>query len=222
MLVLMVFALVAGAGTAVTPCVLPVLPAILSSSAAGGRRRPFGVVLGLGITFLISIVVLAQITKGVGVSGGAPRTIAVVVLITVGVVMLVPPLNARIQAPLSRLAQFGPKNAGSGFWTGLGVGAMLGFVTAPCAGPILAAVISVGQSGHTSADSVLIAFAYVVGLCGVMTLYTIGGRKLMDVVRRHAKGAYVEYGLGVVILLTGIALATNLDIKLENALAKAT
>src|ERR671925_322965 len=39
MLLLMLFALVAGAGTAITPCVLPVVPALLSASATGGRRR---------------------------------------------------------------------------------------------------------------------------------------------------------------------------------------
>ena len=47
MLLLMLFALIAGAGTAITPCVLPVLPALLSASAVGGRRRPLGIVLGL-------------------------------------------------------------------------------------------------------------------------------------------------------------------------------
>jgi cytochrome c biogenesis protein CcdA len=39
-MLLLLFALIAGAGTAITPCVLPVLPALLSASAVGGRRRP--------------------------------------------------------------------------------------------------------------------------------------------------------------------------------------
>jgi len=55
----MLFALIAGMGTAITPCVLPVLPALLSASALGGRRRPVGIVLGLGATFTIAIVLLA-------------------------------------------------------------------------------------------------------------------------------------------------------------------
>jgi hypothetical protein len=42
MTVLVAFALLAGAVTAVTPCVLPVLPALLSASGTGGRRRPVG------------------------------------------------------------------------------------------------------------------------------------------------------------------------------------
>src|ERR1700722_10422674 len=184
MILLMLFAFVAGIGTAITPCVLPVLPALLSASALGGRRRPFGIVLGLAITFTIAIVALATIAKGVGLASGATRTLAVVVLISFGLVMLIPGLAVRVQAPLSRLGRFGPKSRGSGFWSGLGVGGALGFVCAPCAGPILAAVISVSASGNTSARVVAVAIAYVAGLSAVLTIYAIGGRRVMDLVRR--------------------------------------
>ena len=67
-------------------------------------------------------------------------------LIAFGLVLLIPELAQRIQAPLSRLARFGPKTRGTGFWSGLAVGGALGFVCAPCAGPILAAVTSVSAS----------------------------------------------------------------------------
>src|SRR5947209_9510754 len=140
MLLLMLFAFIAGAGTAITPCVLPVVPALLSASATGGRRRPLGIVVGLAVTFTIAIIALAQLVKGVGLASGAARTVAIVTLVAFGMVMLIPDLAARVQAPLSRLARFGPKQRGEGFLSGLGVGAALGFVCAPCAGPILAAV----------------------------------------------------------------------------------
>jgi cytochrome c biogenesis protein CcdA/thiol-disulfide isomerase/thioredoxin len=222
MLLLMLFALIAGAGTAITPCVLPVLPALLSASAVGGRRRPFGIVLGLALTFTISIVALSQIEKGVGLGSGAARTVAVVILIAFGLVMLVPALAERVQAPLSRLARFGPRTRGSGFWSGLGVGSALGFVCAPCAGPILAAVIAVANSGKTSASSVGVAISYVVGLSLVLMLYSIGGRRVMDVVRRKARGHVVERTLGAILLVTALVIATNLDVRFEDALAKAT
>src|ERR1700731_4388390 len=109
MILLMLFAVVAGAGTAITPCVLPVLPALLSASALGGRRRPLGIVVGLAVTFTIAIVAVAQLVKGVGLASGAARTLAVIVLIAFGVILLVPELAARVQAPLSRLARYGPR-----------------------------------------------------------------------------------------------------------------
>jgi cytochrome c biogenesis protein CcdA/thiol-disulfide isomerase/thioredoxin len=222
MVLLILFALVAGAGTAITPCVLPVLPALLSASALGGRRRPLGIVLGLAVTFTIAIVALAQLVNGVGLAKGAARTFAVVVLIGFGVILLIPGLAQRVQAPLSRLARFGPKTRGDGFWSGIGVGAALGFVCAPCAGPILAAVISVSASSGPTVRVVLLAIAYTLGLSAMMLLYAFGGRVVLARIKRAARGEIVERLLGVVLLVTGIAMAYNLDIRFENLLAKNT
>src|SRR5579884_214266 len=217
---LLMFALLAGAGTAITPCVLPVLPALLSASSAGGRRRPLGIVVGLGTTFTIAIVALATLVMGVGLASGAARTLAIVVLIAFGVVMLIPELAARVQAPLSRLARFGPRDRATGFWTGLGVGAALGFVCAPCAGPILAAVTSVSASSGASARVVAVGVAYSLGLSLVLLLYALGGRALIARIRRSARGYIVERALGVVLLATGVAMAFNLDVRFEEALAR--
>ncbi|HJS93142.1 MAG TPA: cytochrome c biogenesis protein CcdA [Solirubrobacteraceae bacterium] len=222
MLLLMLFALIAGAGTAITPCVLPVVPALLSASAAGGRRRPLGIVIGLAATFTIAIVLLAQLVKGVGLASGAARTLAIVVLIVFGVAMLIPDLAARVQAPLSRLARFGPKTRGDGFWSGIGVGAALGFVCAPCAGPILAAVTSVSASSGASARVILVSLSYAAGLSAVMLVYAFAGRAVLDRIRRVFRGHIVEGVLGAVLILTGVLMAFNLDVRFEEALAKDT
>jgi cytochrome c biogenesis protein CcdA/thiol-disulfide isomerase/thioredoxin len=222
MLLLLLFALIAGAGTAITPCVLPVLPALLSAGALGGRRRPLGIVLGLAVTFTVAIVALAQLVKGVGLASGAARTVAIVVLIAFGLVMLVPDAAARVQAPLSRLARFGPKTRGSGFWSGLGVGGALGFVCAPCAGPVLAAVTSVSASSGPTVRVVAVAVSYAIGLAAVLLLWSIGGRALADRVRRSLRGHVVERTLGAVLLATGIAMVFNLDVRFEETLAKSS
>jgi cytochrome c biogenesis protein CcdA/thiol-disulfide isomerase/thioredoxin len=220
MLLLMLFALIAGAGTAITPCVLPVVPALLASSATGGRRRPIGIVIGLGVTFTIAIVLLAQLVKGVGLASGAARTLAIVVLIVFGVALLVPDLTARIEAPLSRLGRFGPKSRGTGFLSGLGVGAALGFVCAPCAGPILAAVTSVSASSGANARVVLVAISYSVGLSAVLLVYAFAGRAVIDRIRRVGRGNTINRGLGVVLLATGVLMIFNVDVRFEEDLAK--
>jgi cytochrome c biogenesis protein CcdA/thiol-disulfide isomerase/thioredoxin len=219
---LLLFALIAGAGTAITPCVLPVLPALLSASAVGGRRRPLGIVVGLATTFTIAVVALAQLVKGVGLASGAARTLAIAVLAGFGIVLLVPGLAARVQAPLSRLARFGPKTRGDGFWSGVGVGGALGFVCAPCAGPILAAVTSVSASSGPTARIVAVAIAYSIGLSAMLLLYALGGRVVIERIRRSVRGNVVEHTLGAVLLLTAIVMATNLDVRFEEALAKDT
>jgi cytochrome c biogenesis protein CcdA/thiol-disulfide isomerase/thioredoxin len=222
MLLLMLFAVLAGAGTAITPCVLPVLPALLSASAAGGRRRPLGIVLGLAVTFTVAIVALAQLVKGVGLASGAARDVAIAVLSGFGLMMLLPDVAARVQAPLSRLARFGPKTRGEGFWSGVGVGGALGFVCAPCAGPILAAVTAVSASSGPSVRVALVGLSYAAGLSAILLLYALGGRALIGRVRRAARGQVVERALGVILLATGVAMATNLDVRFEEALARST
>jgi len=222
MLLLMLFAVIAGAGTAITPCVLPVVPALLASSATGGRRRPIGIVIGLGLTFTIAIVLLAQLVKGVGLASGAARTLAIVVLIVFGIALLIPDVTARVEAPLSRLGRFGPKSRGTGFWSGLGVGAALGFVCAPCAGPILAAVTSVSASSGANARVVLVAISYSVGLCAVLLVYAFAGRAVIDRIRRVGHGNTINRALGAVLLATGVLMIFNVDVRFEEDLAKDT
>ncbi len=220
MLLLMLFAVIAGAGTAITPCVLPVVPALLASSATGGRRRPIGIVVGLAVTFTIAIVLLAQLVKGVGLASGAARTLAIVVLFVFGIALLIPDLTARIEAPLSRLGRFGPKSRGTGFWSGLGVGAALGFVCAPCAGPILAAVTSVSASSGANARVVLVAISYSVGLSAVLLIYAFAGRAVIDRIRRVGRGNTVNRVLGAVLLATAVLMVFNVDVRFEEDLAK--
>ena len=178
MILLIGFALLAGAGTALSPCVLPVLPALLSAGGIGGHRRPLGIVLGLSITFTVTIVGLANVVDGVGLGSDPLRDVAIVVLLAFGVALIVPGLSDRLEAPLSRLARFGPRSTGDGFLSGLLVGGALGFVYTPCASPILAAVISVSAA---SGRTVVLAIAYA------------GGWLWTTLVTLAAIGLYVEW-----------------------------
>jgi cytochrome c biogenesis protein CcdA/thiol-disulfide isomerase/thioredoxin len=213
MTLLVLFAIAAGAGTALSPCVLPVLPALLSAGASGGRRRPLGVVLGLATTFTITVAGFASVIDGVGLGDGTLRSLAVIALLVFGVALLAPRLADRIEAPLSRLARFGPRSSGDGFWSGLGVGAALGFVYAPCAGPVLAAVISVGAA---SGSSLAVALGYSLGTAVVLLAFCLGGRRLLARVPPLA----LQRTLGVVMILTALAIVTQVDLRFQTALAE--
>src|ERR687888_994397 len=110
MVLLVAFAFVAGAGTALSPCVLPVLPVVLSAGATGGRRRPLGIVTGLVLSFTFATVALVYVIDALGLPGGLPRTLAIIVLIGFGISLTLPPLSAQIEAWISRLtSRFGPR-----------------------------------------------------------------------------------------------------------------
>ncbi|HUA73358.1 MAG TPA: cytochrome c biogenesis protein DipZ [Solirubrobacteraceae bacterium] len=217
MLVLLGFAVLAGAGTALSPCVLPVLPALLSAGGVGGRRRPLGIVLGLSVTFTVTIVGIAKVVDGVGLGSDPLRDVAIVVLLLFGAALIVPDVAARIEAPLSRLARFGPRSRGEGFGSGLLVGAALGFVYTPCASPILAAVISVSAA---TGRTIAIAIAYALGSAVVLLALTLGGRRLFDRVRKAGRGPTLQRALGAIMILTAVAILTNLDVNFDQFVAR--
>src|SRR5213078_2195929 len=111
------------------------------------------------------------------------------------------------------------RRAGDGFRSGLLVGAALGFVYAPCAGPILAAVVSVAATMGASFKLVVIALAYGAGSAAVLFVYAYGGRRLLEPLRRAGRGPILQRVLGVVMVLTAIAIATDLDLRFQTALA---
>ncbi len=221
MIVLICFAVLAGAGTALSPCVLPVLPALLSATAVGGRRRPLGVVVGLMVTFTITIVGIASVVGGVGLGSDPLRDLAVAVLLVMGLALIVPGLTDRIEARLSPLARLGVGGSriakGDGFASGLIVGAALGFVYTPCAGPILAAVISVSAA---SGRTVAVAIAYSLGSGIVLLALALGGHKLFDRVRRAGRGPALQRVLGAIMVITAIAIATELDVNFDQYVAQ--
>lgn len=220
MIVLIAFALLAGAGTALSPCVLPVLPALLASGGVGGKRRPLGVVIGLTVTFTVTIVGIADVVGGVGLGSDPLRYLAVAVLLIAGLALLVPAVADRVEARMSRLAALGvggAQNKGDGFRSGLLVGAALGFVYTPCAGPILAAVISVSAA---SGRSIVVAIAYSVGSAAVLLALTLGGRSLFDRIRAAGRGPALQRTLGAVMLVTAVAILAGVDVNFDQYVAE--
>jgi cytochrome c biogenesis protein CcdA len=165
MALLILFGFIAGAATAVSPCVLPVLPIALSAGATGGRRRPLGIVAGLTVSFTFAIVALVYVISALGLPNELLRDVAIGVLLAFGVVLLIPPLSSRLEAWLSGFAGRAgvPRTSGDGFWSGTVVGASLGILYVPCAGPILGGVITVTASQTFNAGRLAVALAYGIG-----------------------------------------------------------
>jgi cytochrome c biogenesis protein CcdA/thiol-disulfide isomerase/thioredoxin len=219
MALLMLFALVAGAGTALSPCVLPILPAILSAGVTGGRRRPLGVVTGLALSFTFATVALVYVINALGLPNGIARDLAIVVLFAFGISLLIPPIGDRLEAFISRLAPGPARFRGDGFGSGLIVGASLGLVYAPCAGPILAGVIVVSAAQDFTAGRLAVALSYAVGSSAVLYLLLIGGRRLTQ--RLNPVRGRVQMALGAVMVLVAVAMTGNLDVRFQTEIASA-
>jgi len=217
MVLLVLFALIAGAATALSPCVLPVLPIALAAGVTGGRRRPLGVVTGLAVSFTFAIVALVYVISALGLPNDLLRTFAIAVLLVFGLSLLVPPAAARIEAWLSRFSTRAPSVTGDGFWSGFLVGAGLGFVYAPCAGPILAGVITVSASQPFTGGRLIVAFAYGVGSAAVLYALMLGGRRVTSRLARRSTA--FQAAMGAVMVLVAVGMFANLDTRFETKIA---
>jgi cytochrome c biogenesis protein CcdA/thiol-disulfide isomerase/thioredoxin len=215
MALLIIFGFVAGAATAVSPCVVPVLPIALSAGATGGRRRPLGVVTGLVVSFTFVLFALVYVIDALGLPNDLLRNVAIVVLFGFGFVLLIPPLAARVEAFGSRFAgRVGVNTEGDGFWPGVGLGGSLGVLYAPCAGPILAAVLTASASQPFNAGRLAVVFAYAIGSALVLYLLMIGGRKLAAPIARRS-GAF-QMAMGAVMVLVAVAMWQGYDTKFQS------
>jgi cytochrome c biogenesis protein CcdA/thiol-disulfide isomerase/thioredoxin len=219
MALLILFGFVAGAATALSPCVLPVLPIALSAGATGGRRRPLGIVAGLAVSFTFATVALVYVLAALGLPNDLLRKLAIAVLIGFGLTLMAPPLAARVEAWLSRLGARagGPKAGGDGFWSGTLVGLSLGLVYAPCAGPILAGVITVSASQSFSTGRLAVALSYGIGSALALYLLMLGGRRAIAPLAK--RGASFQIAMGAVMVLVGLAMLGNYDLRFQSAIA---
>jgi cytochrome c biogenesis protein CcdA/thiol-disulfide isomerase/thioredoxin len=219
MALLVLFGFIAGAATALSPCVLPVLPIALSAGATGGRRRPLGIVAGLAVSFTFATVALVYVISALGLPDELLRKLAIVVLIGFGLVLMVPPLAARVEAWLSRLTSRAgaTRGGGDGFWSGALIGISLGFVYAPCAGPILAGVITVSASQSFNAGRLAVALSYGIGSAVALYFLMLGGRRLIAPLARRGVG--LQVAMGAVMVVVALAMLGRYDVRFQNSIA---
>ena len=223
MLILSLFAFVSGIVTLISPCVLPLLPVILSGSVRGGRARPLGIVAGFTLGFGALSILLSAAVQTLGLGDGTLRIAALVVFLAFGLVLLVPALGAlfeRFSASLSgRLRPRGRAGAGrraTGFWSGIPVGLSLGIVWAPCVGPIMGSVLGLAATRRLDGGAVLIALSYTLGSSLGMLAVMLGGKALaarVPVLARRAAG--IQRLFGLLLVVVALALALGLDRRFE-------
>ena len=219
MALLIFYGFIAGAATALSPCVLPVLPIALSAGATGGRRRPLGIVAGLAVSFTFATVALVYVISALGLPNDFLRKLAIVVLLGFGIVLMIPPLAARLEAWISQFASRAgvARPQGDGFWSGTAIGASLGLVYAPCAGPILAGVITVSASQSFSGERLAVALSYGIGSAVVLYFLMLGGRRVVAPLAR--RGARLQIGMGAVMVVVALAMLGNYDVRFQNTIA---
>lgn len=212
----------AGALTILSPCVLPLVPIVLSSAAQRHRFAPLALAAGLVVAFTATGFVVAAFGQALGIDTLAVRAAGAVVLCLAGIVLLVPKLQDGLTRVASPLAAWASRrqtalDGRAGLWGQAMVGALLGVVWAPCVGPTLGAAVALGAEGKDLGEVALVMVAFGLGISTVLLVIAFAARGALArwrgrMLKAGGRGKAV---LGALLLLIGIFILTGFDRKVE-------
>ncbi|MFV8382254.1 cytochrome c biogenesis protein CcdA [Corynebacterium hindlerae] len=208
---LAVIGVVGGLVTGISPCILPVLPIILTASVG---RKPTHVVGGLTLSFAVITLLGTAVLDALGLPKDVLRWVGITMLALVGVGMIVPRIGQWLEAPFSLIPRPSGVHSGAKEKGGFVLGLALGAVYVPCAGPILAAISVAGATGDIGPSTVVLTLAFAVGTALPLLVFALAGGKIgekIDAVRRHYRA------IGVLLVAFAVALALNVPEKLQRA-----
>lgn len=219
-LVALALAFVAGLLTALSPCVLPLLPLVMGS-AARNRYGPTALAAGFVTTFTVIGVLLASVGTALGLSDTIVRSISAALLVAAGGVMISHRLQDATGRWLSPLASASAKlsaRADQGLGAQFFIGALLGGVWSPCVGPTLGAALGLATRSETLAHAAAIMAAFGLGsatflLAAGYASRAVRGQRL----RLLQAGESGRLVFGIVLLLVGASVASGVDKLIESA-----
>ncbi len=219
MTILIAFAFLSGAVTIFAPCIWPILPIVLSAGAIGGEKKPFGIVSGLAVSFMLATLALALVVQVISFNPEVLRLFAVGVIALLGLTLIIPVLGAQLEGVVSRLTSFGGRftqNAGSGYWSGFLTGFALGLVWSPCAGPILATIATLAATQTVSFQVVLVALSFVLGVSLPLFVLAVLGKTVLTKTRALAPYTKrIQQIFGLIMILASGAIYTGYDKVLQ-------
>jgi cytochrome c biogenesis protein CcdA/thiol-disulfide isomerase/thioredoxin len=197
-LLLIVLGFIAGVATALSPCVLPVLPVLLAGGASG--RQPLRIIGGLILSFSFFTLFATWILNRLGLPDDLLRNLAIAFLFAMAAVLLVPQIGVLVERALASLTRLRPANAGGGFLLGVS----LGLVFVPCAGPFLGAISAAAANENFGVSTVVATLAYAVGAGVPMLVIAFGGRGAANRIRARAGEVRIVSGLFIAAVAVGL------------------
>ena len=211
-----------------SPCVLPLLPIVLGAAVARHRLGPLALTAGLALSFVAIGLFFATIGYALGFDSGSLRQASAVILILIGLVLILPPLQARLATAAGPVGQWSDARFGGFSREGLpgqfGMGLLLGAVWSPCVGPTLGAASALAAEGHDLGQVAATMAVFGIGAALPLLLLGLVSRGVLIRMRGQilSAGAGVKAALGIALVFAGLLIATGFDRQFEADLVDAS
>ena len=217
-------ALGAGVLSILSPCVLPLLPAVLLGAASEHRLGPLALAGGLALSFAAITLFVATIGFAIGLSGDLLRAIGGLLLIGFGAVLLLPAAQTRLAIAAGPVQHWAGTTLARHPLHGLGgqvaLGALLGVVWAPCVGPTLGAASLLAAQGEDLWSVALVTFAFALGASAPLLVLGLVARNGLGLWRQRLAGTgqWGKAVLGIVLFAVGLLAVTGFDKQVQAVL----
>jgi cytochrome c-type biogenesis protein len=213
--------LLAGSLTTLSPCVFPILPLVIGGAVQANRLAPVAMGIGMAISFSLIGILLGALGPALDIDSESVRIFGAWLLISFGLVMLVPALNQRFTAWMLPIAS--SANAASARLDGSSLsgafllGGVLGLVWSPCSGPLLASALTLVASEGGAVKGGIILGLFGIGAAIPLVAVAYASRRGFSAARGWVlqRIDLIKKSFGVLILLTGVAILSGADKWLE-------
>ncbi|MFA5901943.1 MAG: cytochrome c biogenesis CcdA family protein [Hyphomicrobium sp.] len=217
----------AGALSTLSPCVLPLLPIILFGVLERHAWGPLALAAGLSASFATVGIAIASFGFSVGLDPSTLRLGVAVLMVSMGIVLLVPILQSRlavIAAPVATggqalLTRLQPSGIGGQFLLGV----LLGAIWSPCSGPTLGAAIGLAAQGETLGKAAAVMLTFGLGAATPILALAYGSRHAIFA-RRDRLARMTHFAkplMGTAFVAIGGFVLTGFDKIVEASLTRA-
>ncbi|MCC4769146.1 cytochrome c biogenesis protein CcdA [Methanosarcina sp. DH2] len=195
-----VAAFFAGVVSVLSPCILPVIPAVFAYSTEKGKFRPFAIVLGLSLSFTSMGIITSLFGATLTAYLDLLYIFAEALLITMGISLLFDLNIFNVFGNFSSLANSKKEGLFGGFLLGLS----LGIVWLPCVGSVLGSILTmVAVSGKVTYGALML-FIYSIGFSIPMLFVAYSANFSSTRLQRFSKHSFpLKKAAGLIILAVG-------------------
>ncbi len=195
----------AGFASVLSPCVLPVIPIIVTGSDKDSKYRPLFIVAGLSLTFIL-MGILSSLTGSL-ITGKMHyiEKIAGGIIVIFGIMML---LDINIFKKMTFFTKIGNRSGGkiNGFFLGF----TLGIIWIPCVGPLLSSVLALVAKDGNLMNGAFLLLIYSLGFSIPMLLAGYSSQVFRSKIRNLGKHTeLVRYISGGLLVVFGIYIISK-------------